>query len=214
VAVVEHDGRPRDGLTYRLPIEQILAEQGAAKRSRLFRQYTDATYAWIDEDLEFLRAFEELPQGQDVGVLRNIASMRGAESRRDLEREYDRLKLPHQWTVNCLCVDGPMLALNERALEAYIEANCPIAVGPFLDYLWRKQWRMVPTPEWEAVVYNQLMIGSRRVFVQDQVYYFLLLPAPYLIDVGFIESAEKREAIVYGWSPIDLPPVTWQQKRR
>lgn len=192
-----------ESLTYRLPVDRIIREQARAKRRALYRLYTDDEYGWIDRALRFLRPFTELQSGQDVAVLQNVASLRGIRGMPHLLRELNALGVRHQWVVNSLCIDGPMLALNAAALDAYATAQCPLALADFLRILRARGWRLEPDDSWRLVEQNAVMVASRRIFAQRGTYYFLLLPTPYLLEQGFAEDYDKLETIVHGWSPID-----------
>lgn len=197
------DVRAHEGLTYRLPVEQLIREQARAKRRALHQLYTDDEYGWIDRALRFLRPFMELQVGQDVAILQNVASLRGVRSLPHLTRELNACGIRHQWVVNSLCIDGPMLVMNEAALEAYVRAQCPLALTDFLRVLQDRGWRLVRDDTWRLVEQNAVMVASRRIFAQRGAYYFLLLPTPYLLEQGFVEDHDKLETIVHGWSPID-----------
>lgn len=192
-----------ESLTYRLPVESILKDQARAKRRALYRLYADDEYGWVDRALCFLRPFTELPAGEDAAVVRNVASLRGVRGTKQLIRELQALGIRQQWVVNSLCLDGPMLALNVRALDLFASAQCPLALGAFLNAVGDRGWRTRRTDEWSLVESNRVMIASRRVFAQRGAYYFLLLPARYLLEQGFAEDQDRLDTTIHGWSPID-----------
>ena len=162
----------------------------------------------LEEDrksMGFLRSFEFLSDDEDFGILQNVVVLKTIPSRRFLVRQLDRMNLSHQWVLDAyFCVDTFVVALRERALDWYVQVECPVVFGAFVEFLLSKDLQSNLNECWPLVLHDNMMLASKRTFKKNGVCYLLLLPYEYSVEAGFLEPTKMLGNTQIGWSPANV----------
>jgi len=194
-----------DTLTYKLipDVEEFLRQRDSLK-GKIDSDYHERKLEEIRKALGSLRAFSFLGKELDFGILRNSILLRCSPNPLLLQRTLEDLGLGFTPLLRVfICLDTLTMALGEKALSIWLREGTPPVLNDFLDFLLRCGLETEITDDLFSAMRGEVMLGSKRCFVRDDIHYFLLLPYQYTIREGFLEPPISLGNILVGWSPTD-----------